>query len=89
MFGSSKCAIFLNDLLKEYPLSVSRKVSCSISEYNSRIKALDSLKNNGDYVFFMNLIPVSTTLVLPDKIETLMRNVKISKRREEIRRRNG
>jgi hypothetical protein len=83
MYGKTSAAEFLEKLVID-DVSVRKKVMTSMSEFNHRIKGLDRIQDDDLYFFYVNLTPVDTDLQIPEKVSTVMRNVKIGIRRKAI-----
>jgi hypothetical protein len=80
-FGSTPAAIHLAYVVEEHPKSVGRKVSTSLSEFRNILKQININLNDTVFKLAMSALDTSTDLCIPEKVETLMRNVKVTEKK--------
>ena len=86
-YGKSPAAVHLSHVVGEYPKSVGRKVATSLSEFRKTLSQIDTSLNDVVFKLALKGLDTETDLLIPEKVETLMRNVKVTEKKikEHIR----
>ena len=83
LFGKSKCAIVLEELVSSDP-HIQAKVMSHVSDFNEYIKQVSKIQNKKIRNKAIMYAPLECDLAVSDKIKSYIRNVKLVTRRDTL-----